>query len=244
MDTARQTLEHALEAHGGAERWKKVQRLETNWSFHGMMFKLRLREGQLQNLKARIWAQKPYVEVDSYLSKGTTSSFAPTNVEIHNADGTVRSRENIRKTFGGLRTLLWWDDFEMLYFAGYVLWNYAQLPFLLTFPGIELGDCTPHQENGEAWSRLSVLFPADLPAHSREQAFYFDNSGLLRRHDYYVAIMSPLARGARYIHAYADVDGFKLPSRIEIKLRGAGTNYIQQPALGFVDFDNMAVHST
>jgi len=40
------------------------------------------------------------------------------------------------------------------------------------------------------------------------------------------------------------VDGFKLPSRIEIKLRGAGKNYIQQPALGFVDFDNMSIHTS
>ena len=243
MDTAKQVLEHALETHGGAEQWKKVQRLETSWNFRGMMFKLRLREGQLQKLKARIWTQKPYVEIDSYLSKGTTSSFAPTKVEIHNADGTVRSRENIRKTFGGLRTLLWWDDFEMLYFAGYVLWNYSQLPFLLTFPGIEFKECNPYNENGEEWSRLSVIFPTDLPAHSREQAFYFDKSGLLRRHDYYVSIMSPLARGARYIHSYVDVEGFKLPSRIEIKLRGAGENYLQQPALGFVDFDNMSIHT-
>ncbi len=243
MDTAKQVLEHALETHGGIERWKTVQRLDTTWNFRGMMFKLRFCEGQLQKLTARIWTHKPYVKIDSYLSKGTTSCFAPTRVELGNPDGTTRSRENPRGSFGGLRTLLWWDDFEMLYFAGYVLWNYSQLPFLLTWPGIELNECIPYNENGEEWSRLSGMFPTDLPAHSREQAFYFDKNGLLRRHDYYVSIMSTLARGARYIHSYADVDGFKLPSRIEIKLRGAGEGYLQKPALGLVDFDNMSIHT-
>jgi hypothetical protein len=85
-----------MSSGGGAEQWKKVQRLEPSWSFRGMMFKLRLREDQLQKLKARISTNKPHVEIDSYLSKGTTSSFTPTNVEIRNPDGTVRSRENIR----------------------------------------------------------------------------------------------------------------------------------------------------
>src|SRR5436853_7160886 len=106
MDTAKQVLEHALDTHGGIQRWKTVQHLETTWSFHGAMFKLRLREGQLQKLKASIWTQKPYVEIGSYLNKGTTSTFAPTHVEICFPDGTIRSRENIRTTFGGLRTLL------------------------------------------------------------------------------------------------------------------------------------------
>jgi hypothetical protein len=241
MTQTNAVLEHALQAHGGMERWKKIQYLNTTWTFHGMMFKMRLRESQLNKLKARISTQKPSVEINGFLSRDTTSTFTPAQVEIHKPGTPARLRQNIRNTFGGLRTLLWWDDLEMLYFAGYVLWNYSQLPFLLTWPALVIKSGTPYQENGETWSRLDVTFPADFPAHSQQQSFFFDENGLLRRHDYYVAIMSKLARGARYIHSYTDVNGFKLPSRIEIKLRGAGNGYAQRPSLGFVDFDDMSL---
>ena len=69
----------------------------------------------------------------------------------------------------------------------------------------------------------------------------FDEVGLLRRHDYHVAVMGGFARGARYIRSYADVDGFKLPSRIEIKLRGPGKSYFKRPSLGFVDLDDISL---
>ena len=241
MTATNRVLEHALEAHGGIERWQKIDRINTTWTFHGLMFKMRLRENQLNKLKARIHTHKPAVEITGFLGKDTISTFTPTQVEIRKPGEAPRARQNIRATFGGLRTLAWWDDLEMLYFSGYVLWNYSQLPFLLTWPGLDIREGAPYQENGETWSRLDVTFPADVPAHSQEQSFFFDKNGLLRRHDYYVAIMSKLARGARYIHSYKEVNGFKLPARIEIKLRGSGNGYTQRPALGFVDFDEMSV---
>ena len=39
------------------------------------------------------------------------------------------------------------------------------------------------------WRRLKVSFPANVHSHSAQQTFYFDRSGLLRRHDYSVEIM-------------------------------------------------------
>jgi hypothetical protein len=61
---------------------------------------------------------------------------------------------------------------------------------------------------------------------------------LLRRHDYSVAILSRLAKGARLIHATQRMDGLILPARIEIKLGLWGETYAPWPSLGFVDFDD------
>ena len=57
---------------------------------------------------------------------------------------------------------------------------------LLRLPpaGFEVRERGPWLEDRERWRRLVVRFPADVPAHSREQTYYFDEHGLLRRLDY------------------------------------------------------------
>jgi hypothetical protein len=77
--------------------------------------------------------------------------------------------------------------------------------------------------------------------HSPRQTFYFGPDGLLRRHDYCVGILGRLARGARYIHEYKDVDGLKIPSWIEIKLGAWGESCVPWPSLGYVDLDDVAL---
>jgi hypothetical protein len=90
---------------------------------------------------------------------------------------------------------------------------------------------------------VAVAFPKGFPTHSPRQTFYFGPDGLLRRHDYYVGILSRLARGARYIHEYKDVDGLKIPSRIEIKLGAWGESYVPWPSLGYVELDDVTLVS-
>lgn len=131
----------------------------------------------------------------------------------------------------------WWTDLEALYFSGYVLWNYAQLPFLLLWPGLTFEPLGTTKKRGEVWDKVGVTFPPEVATHSPKQVFYFGPDGLLRRHDYYVQIMTALARGARYIHQTQSVEGLILPSRIEIKLGLVGESSAPFPALGFVDFD-------
>jgi hypothetical protein len=40
---------------------------------------------------------------------------------------------------------------------------------------------------------LRVTYPPEIHSHSREQVFYFDASGLLRRHDYSVDVIGGTA---------------------------------------------------
>jgi len=239
MPTGNDVVDRALEAHGGEARWKALSTLTTQWTFRGMMFKMRMREAQLKNLTASISTREPRVVIHPYPKPGMQAVFTPQHLQVSDEKGVISSREHPRSTFGGLRTVVWWDDLEMLYFAGYVLWNYPQLPFLLLQPGLTLEDAGTSKQGQETWNKVKVTFPSEMPTHSPVQTFYFGPDGLLRRHDYCVAIMSPLARGARYIHSYQDVDGFKLPQRIEMKLGMWGESYAPFPSLGYVDLDNM-----
>jgi hypothetical protein len=241
MPTGLEVLDRAIAAHGGEARWKSLQRIDVVWTFRGMMFKMRLRENKLRSLSAHIDTRRPEVEVEPFMKEGTVGRFTPSSVTMEQDGTQPATLEHPREAFNSKRTLFWWKDLEMLYFSGYVLWNYTQLPFLLLQPGIRIENAGTSQQGDEIWDKVSVTFPDNLPTHSPQQTFYFGPDGLLKRHDYHVAIMSKLARGARYIHSYHEVDGFKLPARIEIKLGKSGEKFARWPSLGFVDLDDYSL---
>jgi hypothetical protein len=54
-----------------------------------------------------------------------------------------------------------------------------------------------------------------LATHSTEQTLYFDNDGLLARHDYDVEISGGTS-AAHYVSGYDDVEGIKLPTKHRI----------------------------
>jgi len=237
MPTGNRVVDQAIEAHGGEARWRALSSLHTTWTFRGMMFKLRLREASLRRLRAKLSTREPRVELEPFPQKGSSAVFTPQRVEID----STRQLDDPRASFRSLRSLLWWNDFEMLYFAGYVLWNYAQLPFLLLQPGLAFTDAGVTTLAGERCEKVVVDFPEAFPTHSPRQTFYFGADGTLRRHDYWVGIMSRFARGARYVHRYHEVDGFKVPARIEMKLGTWGERYLPLLSLGFVDFDDVSL---
>ena len=46
----------------------------------------------------------------------------------------------------------------------------------------------PWDQDGETWRVLRARFPGSIETHSRVQDFFFDDSRMLRRHDYQVNI--------------------------------------------------------
>jgi len=228
LPTGYPIVDRAIAAHGGEDRYLRIGAMDLAWTFRGTMFKLRLREGQLRGLRAHIETDQPRVTITGYPGPDATAVFTPSRVEIDRPGGQPSVLLDPRRAFRSPRTILWWTDLEMLYFAGYVLWNYAQLPFLLLQPGLEFRSAGTTSRGGESWDKVAVTFPEGFPTHSPRQTFY----------------LSRLARGARYIHGYTDVSGLKIPSRIEIKLGAWGESYVPWPSLGYVDLDDVTVVST
>jgi hypothetical protein len=110
-------------------------------------------------------------------------------------------REDPRRHFPGGRRALWWDRLDALYFAGYALWNYFTTPYLLT-----------RIETREEGRRLHAVFPPDVPTHSREQTFHFDERGLLERLDYTAEVFGGWAKAQHVCREHRTFDGLILPT--------------------------------
>jgi hypothetical protein len=121
-------------------------------------------------------------------------------VRLLGAGGEVLAAlANGRDAFRGARTFGRWSPLQALYFLGYAVTHYHALPFTLV-------DARPlglarARVGGQRLRGVRVDLPDGLHTHSRIQTFYFEEDGLLRRHDYVAEVVGPWARGA---HSWED----------------------------------------
>ncbi len=238
-------LDQVLVAHGGSDRWRTVDSLRARVRFGGAAFKLRLAEPQPADRWIEISVREPRSILHDYPETGQRGVFTPAKVWIEAADGTVlRSLENPRAVLlRSRRRQLWWDDLDLLYFAGYAIWNYLQGPFLLLRNGVETRELEPWNENGETWRRLAVRFHHSIPTHSAEQVFYYGPDLLQRRHDYLPDVYAPWARAAHYTSEYRDFAGLRLPTRRRVVPRGADEGAASGPVLVWIEMDEIVFSS-
>ncbi len=120
------------------------------------------------------------------------------------------------------------------------MWTYLNTPFLLARPGVESKEIEPWQEAGETWRRLRVRFPADIATHSTEQTLYFDQQGLLKRHDYDVEISSGLT-GAHYVYDPKEFSGIVFPTKRRVFPRQPDGHSAPEPLVVFIDLDRIVL---
>jgi len=168
-------LDQAIAAHGGMKLWRELSRLRVQFSAGGLLFASKWVVVP-SNGTVLIDLSRPRTAVLSpYPGPGQRGVFEPDRVWVESEDGTIlKERRDPRESFRGLRRALWWDHLDVLYFAGYALWNYLCAPFLFAEPGFVSEEIEPWDEENERWRRLRVMFPPPVPTHCREQVFYFD----------------------------------------------------------------------
>lgn len=150
----------------------------------------------------------------------------------------IEERHITRDSAGRVPRRRIWDDFDLLYFFGYVAWNYLFTPYLFLLPGFESREVAPWCDaDGTLWRGLHVRYPLDFPAHCREQTLYFAADGLPRRLDYTAEVFSPLARGAHYAEQHKNFDGLIFPTYRRVFVRGPGGRPLRAVAVleGWVD---------
>ncbi len=118
------------------------------------------------------------------------------------------------------------------------MWTYMNTPFLFALPGVKTEELESWQENGEAWRRLKVTFPERIATHSVQQTFYFDQQGLLKRHDYDVDIAGGTP-AAHYVSAPADVSGIVVPTKHRIFPRQADGSSAREPLVVSIDISDI-----
>lgn len=225
-------IDEVIEAHGGAARWNALKSLEAELSVWGLLLTTK-RRPLLNHIRVLASAHEPRVAFLDFPLPGQTGEFiGDREVRIlDDCGGVLAKRERPRVAFRGLRRLLFWDDLDFLYFAGYAIWNYLTTPFLFLRNGFAFQVMEPLSDMPAAWTRLRVDFPNGLPTHCRRQEFFFDEQRLLRRLDYTAEVVSRWAHAAHLCEGYRDFGGFMAPTSRRVRPLPFGHRPLPGPTL-------------
>ena len=236
--SAADLLDRAVEAHGGLARFEATERIAADLRVSGWALAMRFQRGKLADYTGTVSTREPHAVLDPYPAPGKRGVFDRHDVRIESADGAVlEERKGARRFYRG-RRYLWWDDLDLLYFAAYALWGYIGAPFIFTRPGYEVEEIESWREGDEEWRGLRVRFPEDVPAHSREQSFYFGPDGLIRRNDYTAEVFGGFAKAAHYCWDYREFDGFMISTRRRAMPRGPGNRPLRAIAVVAIAIDD------
>jgi hypothetical protein len=224
-------LDEAVVAHGGLDRWRAVREVEADIRSGGLALASKLAGGPFRSYRAIVSTTEPRTVLEPYPGAGRRGVFEGDRVRIESLDGDPLSeRVDPRPAFRRMRRRLWWDRLDALYFAGYALWNYLNTPFLLLLDGIET------REEGR---RLHATFPPEIPTHSREQTFWFDERGLLERLDYTAEVFGGWARAAHLCRGHREVDGLSFPTSRRVVPRARSGRPRRGPMLVSIEIDRL-----
>ncbi len=213
-------LERAVARHGGWGAWQALRCVTVE---------LRALSGMVPAMKGvgRTFPAPPRIDVfpheyravfHDYPSAGQRGVFSAGAVQLIDAGGAVvTSSPDHRRSFRGLRKWRRWSPTDALYFFGYAVTHYHGLPFTLA-DARPLRLCSVRSD-GRRLTGVDVELPADLHTHSRRQSFYFDDEGLLRRHDYVADIVGWMARGAHLWRDFATAHGIQFPRQRHVVAR-------------------------
>ena len=203
----------AIGAHGGLDRWRQLKTVSARLLQGGVLWTLKGDPATLRDVHVTLDLRKEWASHRPFGQPDRHTSFQPGRVAIETNDGdVVEERFNPRESFRGHVFETPWDRLQLAYFAGSAMWTYMNTPFLFAIPGVETEALQPWQENGEVWQRVRARFPSSIATHSAQQTFYFDQDGLLKRHDYDVDVCGG-APAAHYVSQLEEFAGIIVPTR-------------------------------
>jgi hypothetical protein len=200
-------VQKAVQRHGGRERWERLRLTLSPKTLTGMLPWMK-GVGRTFTLPSRVEIEPSRARAVffDYPREGSTGVFEAGRVAL--GDSPLAEH---RETFRGLRKWRRWSPLDALYFFGYALTHYHAVPFTLLDAKIRTWDARRRA--------LTVAFPPEVHTHSAMQTFYFDESGLIVRHDYVAEIVGAWARGAHLWRDYVTVDGFPIATHRRVYAR-------------------------
>ena len=231
----------AIEAHGGLERWNRFSTVSAHLIQGGVFWGVKGKAGVLDDVTVKIDLRSERVSHWPFGSPDRRSRFEPQRVTLENANGEViEELIQPRSSFKGHKFETPWTDLQLAYFVGCAMWTYMNTPFFLARPGIQSEEIAPWQEAGETWRRLKVNFPAEIATHSTEQTLYFDQQGLLKRHDYHMDISGD--RGAaHYVSDIKKFSGIVFPTKHRIFGLQPDGHAAPEPLVVSIDIDQLVL---
>ena len=220
---ARALLERAIRRHGGWATWQALGGLAfVPSSVYGLLPVLKgLGETFPLPRRIEVWPRDAVAVFHDYPAEAERGVFCSGRVELLDAAGSVTAHDDDRRrSFRGWRKYRRWSPLDGLYFFGYALTHYHGLPFTLV-DGTPLG-LRSATVDGRCLRGVEVRLPAELHTHSRTQTFYFEDDGLLRRHDYVAEVVGAWARGAHFWGDFVTVAGLPVARRRRVLARLGG----------------------
>jgi hypothetical protein len=233
-------LETVIEAHGGMERWSQLNNVSARLIQGGVLWALKGQAGVLDDVVVKAGLHEERVSHRPFGAADRHSAFTPERVAIETGDGTVlEALDQPRASFAGYTLETPWSTLQLAYFVGTAMWTYLTQPFTFTLPGFQTRELAPWDEAGQRWRRLRVAWPSYLATHSAEQTLYFNDDGLLARHDYDVEISGGTS-AAHYVSEYDEVAGIRLPTRHRIFPRTPDGQSLAEPLVVSIDLREIA----
>jgi hypothetical protein len=206
-------VERTIEAHGGLKRWNELESVTAHLDEDGALWGLKGHPQMVGETNVTVGTRSEWASHHPFLTPGVRTRFEPHRVALEGENGKlIEELKDPRASFAGHSLETRWSKLQLAYFAGYAMWTYLNLPFLLARPDVKSEEGDPWKENGETWRRLQIRFPADIATHCTNQTLYIDDQGLLKRHDYDVDI-SGGTQAAHYTEEYREAGGIMFPTK-------------------------------
>src|SRR5262245_38833569 len=122
------TARRAIEAYGGAERWRRARRAEARLTMSGWLFHLKSRHLP-PGARITVELARPFARLEPIDRRGRIGVLDGLDVRLEDGTGAVLDRRaEARRLFpyGGHRAL-YWDALDLAYFLGYAFWGYFAL---------------------------------------------------------------------------------------------------------------------
>lgn len=218
VDQPPEVLLKAVDAHGGIDRWRRFDGLASSiviggdlWGIKGIDMD-RTPRRTTTSFRRQWTRQAPFGGPDWHMT------WTPHQAEIVDGGGRVVAQRSGGRSAFDRDHAGKWDPLNLAYFNGYAMWIYHAAPFILLGAGYTSHEIPAVEHDGELLRGISVRFPPRIHTHSREQQFYFDREGLLRRHDYEVEVWGN-APAAHFLSDYVTEGGLRFPQRRRVYAR-------------------------
>ena len=217
---AQALIERAIERHGGMHRYEQVQHIVCDVTTMGGFAMARRGLNNRFPMPKRITLMPRHhrAVLHDFPAPGRECVFDNGRVaEVAAGETAVFDHDNYRRRMLSVsRFRRPWTTLDAAYFFGYAMTHYASLPFSLR--GVKVV-ALKTRDTGDWRARLDIEYPPDAHTHSRHETIYFDDTGLLVRHDYTPEVSSPIARAANFLLEYRSFDGYLITERRKVFFR-------------------------
>lgn len=217
---AQEAIEHAIERHGGMKRYDQVDRIVCEiYTLGG--FGMARRGLNTKFPMPRIVTLMPHENraiLHDFPVPGRDCHFDKGRVaEVAHGEAPVYAEDNYRvRMMSVSRFRRPWSTLDATYFFGYAMTHYTSMPYSLR--GVKVVGFT-RRDSGDWRTRIDFEYPPMSHTHSQIETIYFDESGLLIRHDYRPEVSSPIARAANFLRDYKNFDGYLVTERRQVFFR-------------------------